>query len=344
MPSPDGPASSGRTRMRRARPSTSAFAAAFLTAPKVQPPPTQPITVPSARSTALAPLRAAVAPSLRTTVATAKGCSSPFMRAMQSMTSSISLLICRSLEVRKCGLERREAVEIMCRGEEIDIGQCRGHAARRRRIALPAQQRIEPDDAPRPALQLAHLSGQIRRLSRVVAVAHDDDHRARIEHACRMMAIEGGDALADARAARPTGRDQRHAVERAGEIALAQCRAHMDEPGVEDEGLGLAELVEHAAHEAQEEAAVEAHRAADIDKQHEAQWLFAPGAEGEAHRHAAIGHAAMDGGTEVETPAAPLLPLAPTQAVLHAQRQALGQAVDARHLLGIVDAAKIGRA
>src|SRR6185437_6051400 len=205
MPSPDGPASSGRTRMRRARPSTSAFAAAFLTAPKVQPPPTQPITVPSARSTALAPLRAAVAPSLRTTVATAKGCSSPFMRAMQSMTSSMSLLICRSLEVPERRLERREAVEIVGRGEEIDIRQRRGHAARRRRIALPAQQRIEPDDAPRPALQLPHLGCKVRGLAGVIAIAHDDDHRARIEHACRVVAIEGGDALADARAARPTG-------------------------------------------------------------------------------------------------------------------------------------------
>ncbi len=79
--------------MNRARPSASACAAVFLTAPCVHPPPTQPMNEPSARMMAFAPALAEVASSVRTTVASAKGCRSPFIRAMQSMMSSDSTLI-----------------------------------------------------------------------------------------------------------------------------------------------------------------------------------------------------------------------------------------------------------
>ena len=57
--------------MKRARPSESARDAVFFTAPKVQPPPIQPITVPTPRITALAPSRSEAPPATRTTVAAA---------------------------------------------------------------------------------------------------------------------------------------------------------------------------------------------------------------------------------------------------------------------------------
>ncbi len=48
---------------------------------------------------------------------------------------------------RQIRLERSEAFEIVRRREQIDVRQCRLHAAGLRRIIAPADQRIEPDDS-----------------------------------------------------------------------------------------------------------------------------------------------------------------------------------------------------
>ena len=64
---------------------------------------------------------------------------------------------------------------------------------------------------------------------------------------------------------------------------------------MKDEGLGLAEGVDHAVHEAQEEGRVEAHRARRVEQDHEAQRLGLAPAPDQIDRRAAMGDAAMDG-------------------------------------------------
>jgi len=61
-------------------------------AASAQPPPIHPTTLPSARITARAPALAAVASSVRTTVATAKGWWSPRIAVMQSTMSTVSVI------------------------------------------------------------------------------------------------------------------------------------------------------------------------------------------------------------------------------------------------------------
>src|SRR5262245_25964111 len=66
--------SGGSTETRRDRPSASASLAALITAARAQPPPIQPSEiVPSGKITALAPALAAVAATVRTTVASTNG-------------------------------------------------------------------------------------------------------------------------------------------------------------------------------------------------------------------------------------------------------------------------------
>ena len=65
------------------------------------------------------------------------------------------------------------------------------------------------------AAKPAHLGGKRLRLAGVVAVG-DDDHRGpRIDHALGVPAVEGGEALADPRAAADPFRHQRQPVDRA---------------------------------------------------------------------------------------------------------------------------------
>ena len=64
-------------------------------------------------------------------------------------------------------------------------------------------------------------------LAGVVAVGDDHDSGARIDHAARVPAIEGGEALADPRAAADALRHQRQLVDGAGDVAVAQrARRH----------------------------------------------------------------------------------------------------------------------
>src|SRR5262245_18003281 len=263
--------------MRRTLPSSSACAAALRAAPTAQPPPIQPITVPSARITALAPALAAVASSVRTTVATAKGWRSPRMRVMQSAMSSVSSM--RILLPSQPGqrvLERGEAGEIVRRSEEIDMRQGRGHAGGDRGVVAPAQHRVEPDNTARAPADLGELASERRRIARVLAVADDDYHGMAVQRATRVATVEFGQAGADARAAFPAGGDQREPVDRPGCVALAQGLGDMDQPGMEDEGVGAGEPVDNAADEAHEEGAVLAHRAADVEHDDEAERRLAP--------------------------------------------------------------------
>src|SRR6266545_1469648 len=237
-------ASGGCTETSRGLPSASASRAALSTAARAQPPPIQPSEmVPSGRITAFAPALAAVAATVRTTVASANGWPAALRSEMVSRMSLAWSIVSDPREVR---FERGEALEVVGGSEQIDMRQRRLHAACFGAKALPADKRVEPDDPPASLPQAPHLGGEPLGLAGVVAVRHDHDRGARIDHAPRMPAIERRQALADAGAAADALRHQPQAVDRARDVAVAQRRRHMRQPGMEDEGLRLAECIDDA--------------------------------------------------------------------------------------------------
>src|SRR6202161_4098269 len=255
--------SSGATETSRDLPSPSASFAAWRTAARAQPPPIQPCEmVPSGRITALAPALAAVAATVRTTVASTNDSPDVLRDAMVSRMSSARFMS----NLRQIRLERGETFEIVRRREQIDIGQRRLHAARLRRVIAPADQRIEPDDFPATPAQPAHLLAELARLAGIVAVGDDHQRGARIDDAPRMPAIEGGEAFADPGAAADALRHQRQLLDGARHIAVTQRRRHMGEAGVKDERFGFAKRIDHAVQEADEKTGVEAHRARGIEQ------------------------------------------------------------------------------
>src|SRR5262252_3153056 len=263
--------SGGCTETRRERPSASASRAALSTAARAQPPPIQPSEmVPSGRITALAPAFAAVAATVRTTVASANGSPAALRLEMVPRISSARAMNSYPCEI---GLERREAREIVGRREQVDKGQRRLHSPRARAVVAPAEQRVEPDDAPAAPPQAAHLGREPLGLAGVVAVGDDHHGGARIDDAPRVPAVEGREALADAGAAADALRHERELVHRARDIAVAQRGGDMREAGVEDEGLGLPKGIDHTVQEAHEERGVEAHGAGGVEQEHETQRL-----------------------------------------------------------------------
>ena len=89
--------------------------------------------------------------------------------------------------------------------------------------------------------------------------------------ACHRLKV--GEALADPGAAARPLRHHRQPVERALRVALLHGVGHMDQPRVEQERLGLAELVEHAVDEAQEDRRIHAHRARRVEQHHQPERL-----------------------------------------------------------------------
>ncbi len=118
----------------------------------------------------------------------------------------------------------------------------------------------------------------------------------------------------------------------------------MGEAGVKDERLGLAETVDHAVQEADEERGVEAHRAGGVEQDDEAQRLYLSPPPGEIDRRAAVGDAAVDGAAQVEPAPAPPDALAAHEARAHHAGKPRGERVRRRNVVGIDDMAQIGRA
>src|SRR5580698_8016931 len=292
--------SSGATETSRDLPSASASFAAFNTAARAQPPPIQPCEmVPSERITALAPALAAVAATVRTTVASTNDSPDVLRDAMLSRMSSARFMS----DLRQIGLERGETFQIVRRRKQIDIGQRRLHAARLRRVIAPADQRIEPDDLFAAPPQPAHLLAELARFAGVVAVGDDHQRGARIDDAPRMPAIEGGEAFADPRSAADALCHQRQLLDRGCHVAIAQRRRDVGEAGVEHERFGFAERVDDTVQEANEERGVEAHRARRIEQHHEPQRLYLAPPPGEIEGHAAMRDIAMNGAAQIELPA-----------------------------------------
>src|SRR5262245_13439815 len=162
--------SGGCTETRRDLPSARASLAALRTAARAQPPPIHPSEiVPSGKITAFAPALAAVAATVRTTVASANG--SPAALRVEIMRRMSEARSMRS-DPRQIRLERRKAFEIVRRRKEINVRQRGLHATRLRAVVTPADQRVEPDNTPATAAQAPHFLTQLFRRARVVTVGH----------------------------------------------------------------------------------------------------------------------------------------------------------------------------
>src|SRR5215813_2938884 len=160
--------SGGCTETRRDLPSASASLAALRTAARAQPPQIHPSEiVPSGKITAFAPAFAAVAATVRTTVASANG--SPAALRVEIVRRMSEARFMRS-DPRQIRLERRKTFEIVRRRKKIDIGQRSLHPARLRAVVTPADQRVEPDNAPATATQATHFLTQLFRRAGVVTV------------------------------------------------------------------------------------------------------------------------------------------------------------------------------
>src|SRR5580704_5714092 len=330
--------SSGATDTSRDLPSASASCAALSTAARAQPPPIQPCEmVPSERITALAPALAAVAATVRTTVASTNDSPDVLRDAMVSRMSSARFIS----DLRQIVFERGETFQIVRRREQIDIGQRRLHAARLRRVIAPADQRIEPDDFLAAPPQPAHLLAELFRLAGVVAVGNDHQRGSRIDDAARVPAIEGGQTLADLRAAADALR--RQPLHRTRDVAVAQRRRDVREAGVEHERLGFAKRIDDAVQKADKERGVEAHRARRIEQDHEPQRFDLASAPGEIERHAAMGDIAMNGAAKIDAPTAAADLVAAHQPRAHDPGEPRRQRVGGGDVFRIDDMAKVGR-
>src|SRR5262249_57155753 len=132
-----------------------ASVAVWTAAAGAHPPPIQPSEiVPSGKITALAPALAAVAATVRTTVASTNG--SPAALRDEMMTR-ISVAFFIKSQPCKIGFQCRQAFEIVRGRKEVDVRQRCLHSARLRRVVPPANQRIEPDDFPAAPTETLHF-------------------------------------------------------------------------------------------------------------------------------------------------------------------------------------------
>ena len=97
-------------------------------------------------------------------------------------------------------------------------------------------------------------------------------------------------------------------VDGAGDGAFAQRARHMDEAGVEDERLRLAEGVDRGVQEADEERGVELHRAGRVEQHARGATAQLAPPPHEIDRRPAMGDAAMDRAPKVEPPAGAAAP------------------------------------
>ena len=86
--------------------------------------------------------------------------------------------------------QRLKAINIMCRAKAVDMGQQRLHALRLGLEALPAEQRVQPDQLARREMQPLRLLGQPVRSVAVESDGDQQDHRALGQHPPRPAVIK----------------------------------------------------------------------------------------------------------------------------------------------------------
>src|SRR5581483_406618 len=166
--------------------------------------------------------------------------------------------------------ERPQRRQVVCRKKVVDVRQRRAHALRDGRVALRAEQRVDPDDDARAPTERLHLGPHPVRVALVVAVAHDDrDGRARRpfpDHG----AVHRREGRADVRPAGPVPRPGADARERLGHGLVAEQARHLGGARAEDDRARVLEPLLHPEHELEEEGVVGVHRAAHVAEEHDA--------------------------------------------------------------------------
>ncbi len=89
-------------------------------------------------------------------------------------------------------------MEIVDRQEAVDVGQGRLEPARQRLVAGPSEQRIEPDQAMRGALEARRFSPDEFGIATVLAIADQEHNRAMAEDAPAPAKVEIFERFADA--------------------------------------------------------------------------------------------------------------------------------------------------
>ena len=142
------------------------------------------------------------------------------------------------------------------------------HAARERRVAGIGGERVQPHDPVRAALQPRHLLRQQLGVAAVPAVGQHDDERAAAD-AAAVHAVELGERLADAGAARPVLDRVGGALQRAVGVAARQLARHARQPRAEHERLDARARRDRGLQVLQQHPRVGRHRARDVADEHE---------------------------------------------------------------------------
>src|SRR5262249_12849270 len=150
-----------------------------------------------------------------------------------------------------------------------------------------------------------------RRIARVPAVREHDHDRVAVQEP-RPPEVEGAEALADLRSARPLP-DVAEPGQGPPVRRVTQILGDPVKPGREDERLHPAEVVLHRIQKLEEQATVEVHRAGHVAEDDELRLLDLPLTPGEVDQLAARERKA-DRATEIDATASPrwLEPPAPT--------------------------------
>src|SRR5208282_6631205 len=103
-------------------------------------------------------------------------------------------------------LQRQQALQVVRRSENIDVGQGSAHSGRYRLVVLQTQQWVQPNELADASLHVAQLRSQCTGLSRVPTVAQDHEHRVAGPQLPAVMLVEFSKRPTDVGAARPSRR------------------------------------------------------------------------------------------------------------------------------------------
>ena len=130
---------------------------------------------------------------------------------------------------------------------------------------------------------------------------------------------------------------------RAPGIGIVQRLRHSRDARVEDEAVHVGQLGAERARQAQVEEAVQRHRPAHVDQQHQARTHPAAVLPGQVERRAAAGHAAPDRCWQVEAAAVPGARLAAQLDEPQLPGKAPHQRLDIQRMLALGQVAEVGR-
>src|SRR5215472_8886226 len=158
---------------------------------------TEPRTLPPSPTSILAPSLRGVVPRVFTRVARA---TLPSAVRSRSRCSKSSVVI--PLPQGEMSGELAEARQVVGGREMVDERQGGGHATRQRLVGGIAQERVEPEHAPGPPLEVQHLLGEHLRLPRGPAL-RENQHDCSPIHLVPPALIELAYRFPDPRPARP---------------------------------------------------------------------------------------------------------------------------------------------